>query len=130
MKVNVYDILKNIYPQNKFINLLTNSIKNTFEVNYFKISFKDSKILIRLNGGYQSSSSYKISEIITNIIQDCFKKYEYNFIKIDYKRYFNDATNEICYEADLSVDEDKLLDKLRIKLHNNEKLLEELLCLV
>lgn len=130
MKVDVYDILKNIYPQNKFIELLKINIKNTFETDDFKISFKDSKIFIKLSGGYQSSSSYKISEILTNIIRDSFEKCEYNFIKIDYKRYFNDATNEICYEADLSVDEDKLLDKLRIKLHNNKKLLEELLSLI
>lgn len=129
MKINVYDILKNIYPGDKFINLLKINIKDTFEKDDFKISFKDSKIFIKLIGGYPYFSSYKTSEILTNILYKCFEKCEYNFIIINYKHHFNDS-DDICYEADLSVNEDKFLDKIKIKLHNNEKLLEELLNLI
>lgn len=128
MVISIHTLLKEVYIRNNFIDLLQINIKNTFEIKDFKISFKDSKIYIRLIGGYPYYSSYKTCDILTYILEECFERCDINYVTINYSHYFNE--DDIIYEANLSIDTDKLLDRLRIKLHNNDKLLEEVFNLI
>lgn len=128
MEVSIHTLLKEVYTRNKFIDLLKINIKDTFETKDFKISFKDSKIYIRLIGGYPYYSSYKTCDILTSILEECFEKCDIKYVTINYKHHFNE--DDIIYEANLSINTDKLLDRLRIKLHNNDKLLEEVFNLI
>lgn len=128
MEISIHTLLKEVYIRNNFIDLLKINIRNTFETKDFKISFKDSKIYIRLIKAQTRYYSYKTLDILTDILEECFERCDINYVTINYRCQFD--KEDICYEANLSIDTDKLLNRLRIKLHNNDKLLEEVFNLI
>ena len=114
MKINFFDIFKNIENKRKFIILLKLDLPRNI-----KLSFKDDKIYIVF------SEDVKYPEKITEIIEKCFGRCNIYYIRVKGNFYIRE-NNEYVYTGELEINSDKLIDTIKYKLAYDEISLKDL----
>lgn len=118
MKIDFFDIFKNIENKRKFIILLKLDLPRNI-----KLSFKDDKIYIRVLENVKNPNQTR--DEFSEIIENCFDKCELGFIEVRGSFYISE-NNEYVYVGDLGTNTDKLIDTIKYKLAYDEISLKDL----
>ena len=118
MKIDFFDIFKNIENKRKFIILLKLDLPRNI-----KLSFKDDKIFIVFSENVKNPEEF--TEEITKIIKKCFERCNIYYIRVKGNFYIRE-NNEYVYTAELEINSDKLIDTIKYKLAYDEISLKDL----
>lgn len=118
MKINFFDIFKNIENKRKFIILLKLDLPRNI-----KLSFKDDKIYIVFSEDVKYPEEF--TEEITEIIEKCFGRCNIYYIRVKGNFYIRE-NNEYVYTGELEINSDKLIDTIKYKLAYDEISLKDL----
>lgn len=122
MKIDLFDIFKDINTKRKFIVLFKLDLQTVFKES-LKFCFKDDKIFVRFLANIENHE--EVTEKLTNIIKGCFERCKINYIRVKGDFYIRE-NNEYVYIAELDTNTEKLINAIKMKLYYDEISLKDL----